>query len=438
MRMEDLILVSVDDHIIEPPELFDRHVSAKYKDQAPRVVEFADGEQRWQFQGQLMPTIASCAVSGRKREELGAEASRFNEMRSGCFDVNARVDDMNANGMLSSLCFPTMPGFAGQLFLGEDKDLMLAMIRAYNDWHVQDWCGAHPGRFIPLAFVPLWDTRLAVEEIRRLAAMGVRSVCLPENPTVFGLPSIHRDYWSPVLEAIVEHEMVVSIHIGTAGPPPYPSLDTPQDWFNAVINLMVANTLADWVFSPVLRKFPQLRIALSEGCIGWVPFMLERLDAAYTNHRFWTYQNLGDLLPSDLVKRHFLFCFHEDAFGLEQRHKVGIDRIAWECDYPHCDSTWPTSPESLWLQVKDFPADEIAKISHANALDFFRFDPFAHVPRDQATVGALRARAAHIDTSEKSIGGGGRHPQLDPELGVLTARAMMNLHAQLSNLEPAK
>jgi len=439
MQMNDMILVSVDDHIIEPANLFERHVSAKYKDQAPRVVTFRGGEQRWKFQDRLIPTIASCAVSGRKREELGAEASNYEDMRSGCYDSAARVADMNANGVLSSVCFPTMTGFAGQLFLDKsDPDLMLAMIRAYNDWHVQDWCGPHPGRFIPLGFVPLWDTDLAIAEIERMARMGVRTVCLPENPSALGLPSIHRDYWLPVLDALVDHDMVVSIHIGTAGPPPYPSMDTPQDWFNSVINLLAAHTMADWVFSPVLRKVPDLRIALSEGCMGWVPFMLERVDAAYDNHRFWTYQNLGELRPSDLIKRHFMFCFHEDQFGLEQRHKVGIDRIGWECDYPHCDSTWPTSPEKLWEQVNSFPAAEIERISHANALDFFKFDPFVHVPREQATVGALRALAAGHDTSERSLGGSGRHPELDPELNVLTARALQNLHEQLNKLEPAE
>jgi len=432
MQMDDLILVSVDDHTIEPPDLFERHVPSRYKDLAPKVVTFANGEQRWTFDGKMIPNIAAAAVAGRKREELGAEASRYSELRKGLYDVHARVDDMNANGVLASLCFPNITGFAGELFLnGQDKDLMLAMVQAYNDWHVEDWCGPYPGRFIPMAFVPLWDPQLAAKEIRRMARKGVRSVCLPENPSAFGLPSVHRDYWSPVLEACTEENMVVSIHIGTGGPPQPPSADSPIDWLNSMINITVASTLVDWTFSPMLRRFPTLTFALSEGCIGWVPFMMERVDAAYRNHRFWTRQNLGDLMPSDIMRRQFLFCFHEDAVGLKNRHDVGVDLIAWECDYPHADSTWPRSPEKLWEEVKTFPREEIDKISHGNALRFFGFDPFQHVPREQATVAALRAQARHVDTREQSLGGG-RAPALDPELNVLTFGTMAKLHAALS------
>jgi len=432
MQLHDMILVSVDDHIIEPPEMFDRHVPAKYKDDAPRVVTYPSGEQRWVFNGSVIPSIAASAVAGRKREDLGAEASRYAELRSGCYVVDARVDDMNANGVLSSLCFPTFTGFAGELFLKcQDRDLALALVQAYNDWHLEDWCGPHPGRFIPLGFVPFWDAKQAVAEIRRLASKGARSVCLPENPSAFGLPSIHREYWSPILEACVESNLVASVHIGTGGPTKAPSPDSAIDWNNAMINMSVAGSMVDWTFSPLIRRFPDLRIALSEGCVGWVPFMYERADAAYKNHRFWTYQDLGDLMPSDIMKRHFLYCFHADPIGLKLRNEVGIDRISWECDYPHCDSTWPTSPEQLWDQVKDFPENEIAKITHKNALDFFDFDPFAQIPREKATVAELRKRALNVDTSEVSLGGG-RKPPVDPELGVLTFGSMAKLHEALS------
>jgi len=234
-----------------------------------------------------------------------------------------------------------------------------------------------------------------------------------------------------VLEALVEENMVVSIHIGTAGIPPYPSLDTPVDWFNSMINMLVAGAVMDWVFSPMLRRFPTLKIAVSEGCIGWVPFMMERADHAYTNHRFWTYQDLHGALPSDIMRRQFLYCFHEDKVGLKNRHDMGVDLIAWECDYPHADSTWPRSPEYLWEIVHGMPRDEIDMITHANALRFFDFDPFRHITRDKATVGALRQLAPHVVTDDQSLGGG-RRPQLDKDLNVLTWRALQDLQKSLS------
>lgn len=441
MNMEDMILVSADDHTIEPADMFEGRVASKFQDRAPRVVNFTNGEQRWTFEGRILQTLAASAVAGRKRDELGAEATRFSELRDGIYLPAARVDDMSANGVLSSVCFPTLAGFAGELFFrGEDKECMLAMIQAYNDWHLDVLCAPHPGRFIPLAVLPLWDAKLTVAEIRRVARKGARTVCLPENPAALGLPSIHRDYWNPILEACIEEDIVISIHIGTAGQFPFPSDDTPMDWWNSMINISVAGSVMDWVFSPLLRKYPQAKFSISEGCVGWVPFMMERADDAYRNHRFWTNQNLGDLLPSDIMRRQFIYCFHSDPIGLKNRNDMGVDLIAWECDYPHADSTWPRSPELLWEQIASFPKEDIDKITHKNALRFFSFDPFKHIPREKATVGALRAAAAHVDTTETSLGenGGGRM-RVDKDLGVLTARSLKQLSTTLSEgLVPAE
>lgn len=433
MQMNDMILVSVDDHIIEPPDVFEGRIPSKYKDAAPKVVTYTNGEQRWVFEGRMIPTIAASAVAGRKREELGAEASRYSELRKSYYDASARVDDMNANGMLASLNFPTLVGFAGEVLLrGKDKDCMLALVKAYNDWHLDVWCGQHPGRFIPLAILPLWDVKEACAEIRRVAAKGARSVCLPENPSALGLPSVHRDYWSPILETCLEEDIIVSIHIGTSGALPFPSLDSPMDWLNSMVNMNVAGSVMDWVFSPLLRRFPTVKLAISEGCVGWVPFMMERADFAYRNHRFWTKQDLGNLMPSDIMRRQFLYCFHSDPIGLKLRHDLGVNLIAWECDFPHADSSWPRSPEDLWESVSDFSRDDIDLITHGNALRFFSFDPFKHIPREKANVAALRALATHVDTQDRSLGGG-RSPVVDPEFNVLTARAVMKLQETLSD-----
>src|SRR5271156_3512432 len=173
MNIEDMILVSVDDHTIEPADVFVGRVPEKYRAEAPRVVNYTNGEQRWVFEGRPMFTLAASAVAGRKRDELGAEAVTYSQLRPGYYDAAARVADMDANGVLSSVCFPTLPGFAGEMFLrGKDKDCMLALVQAYNDWHLDVWCGPHPGRFIPLAVLPLWDSDLAVAEIRRVARKG--------------------------------------------------------------------------------------------------------------------------------------------------------------------------------------------------------------------------------------------------------------------------
>jgi predicted TIM-barrel fold metal-dependent hydrolase len=410
MTMDDMVLISVDDHIIEPPDMFIGRMPERFRDAAPRVARFANGDERWMVEGWAWAGVGSAAVAGRKREELGDEPSRYSEIRPGCWNVDARIDEMNANGTLASVNFSSLFGFSGEkLVSGTDKDLMLALVRAYNDWHLEDWAGRYPGRLIANCILPLWDLELAIAELERIADAGVGVVSFPENPTAFGQPSIHWGHWDRLFAKIVERDMAVAIHIGTSGGLlPTPSLESPADVGVTLLNIKTADAVADLLFSPLLLKFPALRIMMSEGCMGWVPFLRERANAEYRNHRYWTHADLGDLLPSDLLARHFLFCFHEDDFGLSVRHQVGIDQIAWECDYPHADSTWPRSPELLWASLKDFPQDEIEKISWGNAARFLNFDPFAHTSRAAATVGALRAKAGHVDLAP--LPGGGLKP----------------------------
>ena len=374
LTMNDMIMISVDDHLIEPAEMFLGRMPARYKDDTPRVAQYSSGDERWVVEGKAWAGIGPAAVAGRRREELGNEPTQYTDVRRGTFDVDARIGDMNANGTLMSLNFASFPGFAAEKLVGgKDKGLMLAIIQAHNDWHIEDWAGRYPGRLIPNAILPLWDVDLAIQEVQRVAAAGVTVVSFPENPTAFGQPSIHWGHWDPLFAEIVGQDMAVAIHIGTSGGLlPTPSMESPADVGVTLLNIKIAEAVADLLFSPLLLKFPSLRILMSEGCMGWVPFLRERADAEYRNHRYWTHADLGDLLPSDLLARHFLFCFHEDNFGLSVRHEIGIDQIAWECDYPHADSTWPTSPEQLWQSVKSFPAEDINQITHLNAMRFMK------------------------------------------------------------------
>jgi hypothetical protein len=186
------------------------------------------------------------------------------------------------------------------------------------------------------------------------------------------------------------------------------------------VNLVQA--ASDLLWSRIFHKFPGVKFALSEGGIGWIPYFLERADYVYQHHRDWTGTDFGDQLPSQVFMDRTIFCFIDDAFGLENRHHIGVDRICWECDYPHSDSTWPTSPELLSKSLTDIPDDEVNKMTYENAMRFFQYDPFAHIPKDQATVGALRARAADVDVEIK---GSGKAPR-DPSEGPITIVDIIN------------
>src|SRR4051812_45072048 len=212
MNGDDMIFISVDDHVVEPPHKFDGRMPAKYADQAPKVVQTERGDDVWTFDGNTIPNIGLNAVAGRPREEYGVNPTSFEEMRPGCFDIHERVKDMSAGGVLASMCFPSFPAFSGRLFAAAaDKELALATVQAYNDWHVESWCAAYPGRFIPMALPVLWDAELAAAEVRRMAAKGVHSVTFTENPATLGYPSFHEAYWDPLWQALVDENVVLSI-----------------------------------------------------------------------------------------------------------------------------------------------------------------------------------------------------------------------------------
>jgi predicted TIM-barrel fold metal-dependent hydrolase len=423
MNVEDLILVSVDDHVVEPPGMFDGHLPDKYKDLAPKAITTEAGDDVWSYEGQELPNIGLNAVAGRPPAEYGIDPTSFADMREGCYDIEARIADMNANGVLGSMCFPSFPQFCGQLFARtEDKDVALAMVRAYNDWHIDEWCGYEPGRFIPLAIPAVWDPQVMADEVRRVAAKGCHAVTFSENPERLGWPSFHSDHWDPFWAACSDTGTVVCLHIGSSSQMIMTAADAP---INVMITLQPINLVqaaSDLLWSRVFHKFPDVRFALSEGGIGWIPYFLERADYVYQHHREWTGTDFGDQLPSQTFLEKSIFCFIDDAFGLESRHHIGVDRICWECDYPHSDSTWPTSPELLSKSLHGIPDAEVNQMTHENAMRFFQFDPFAHRPREQATVGALRAEAAGVDTS---LRGSGKAPR-DPSEGPITILDIVN------------
>ena len=405
MDVGDLVMVSVDDHVIEPPHLFEGRLPARFRDRAPRLITRGDGTMAWVYEGQELPNVALNAVVGRPREELGFEPTTFDELRPGCYDIHARVKDMDANGVLGSLSFPSFPKFCGQLFMTtKDPEQAAAMVRAYNDWHVEEWAGSYPGRFIPLALPMLWDAEAAAAEVRRLAGLGCHALTFSASPFALGLPTIHTDYWDPLWKACVDVGTVVCMHLGSSSTQPGTSPDAPIEVIYNLTPLSLLDAAADLLWSPAFRKFPELRVAMSEGGIGWIPYFLERADYIYNHSRPWTGTDLGGRLPSDIWNEHVIVCFIDDAVGVEIRHHMNIDNITWECDYPHSDTTWPYAPEMAMKYLGGLPDDEIDKITHLNAIRHFRYDPFAHIPREQATVRALRQRAVGWDIAPRSTG----------------------------------
>ena len=405
MNKDDMILISVDDHIVEPPDMFKNHLPKKYADEAPRLVHNPDGSDTWQFRDIVIPSVALTAVAGRPTEESGLEPQGLDEIRKGCYNVDERVKDMNAGGILGSICFPSFPGFAGRLFATEDPEFSLALVQAYNDWHIDEWCGAYPARFIPMALPVIWDAEACAQEVRRVSKKGVHALTFTENPAAMGYPSFHDDYWTPLWKALCDTDTVLNVHIGSSGKLAITAPDAPLDVMITLQPMNIVQAAADLLWSKPIKDYPDLKVGLSEGGTGWIPYFLERVDRTYAMHSTWTHQNFGGKLPSEVFREHFLTCFISDPVGVALRDRIGIDNISWEADYPHSDSMWPGAPEELWdvLTENNVPDDEINKMTHENAMRWYSFDPFTHISREQATVGALRKAAEGHDVSIQAL-----------------------------------
>ncbi len=391
-------LISVDDHVLEPGHVWQDRVPARHRAAAPRLVRDAEGEA-WVYDGQRMVTPGLGAVAGKRREEFSFEPITYDEMRPGCYDSVARLEDMNRAGVLASLCFPSFPRFCGQVFLeAKDRALALVCIQAYNDRMIDEWCGRAPGRYIPLTLVPLWDPHLAATEVRRTAGKGSRAIAFSENPALLGLPTVQsRDgHWDPLMAACEETGTVICMHIGSSSRRYTMSDESPMlvtmSWAPP---LMIAGAMIEWIFSPVVRRFPGIKVALAEGGIGWMPFFLDRCAQVVEKHRYWigrgdvrhdslsghveVLEEMGVDLEGfsvmDTFRRHIFGCFIDDAHGIRNLDAIGVDNVMIETDYPHSDSTWPHCLEHAQKQLEGLPEDHRYKIMRGNAERLFGFTP---------------------------------------------------------------
>jgi predicted TIM-barrel fold metal-dependent hydrolase len=376
------VIISVDDHLIEPPDLFEGRMPGALAEAAPHVIELDDGRQTWVYEDGLYPNIGLNAVVGRPKDEWSMEPARFDEMRRGCWDIDARVADMDAGGVWASLCFPSLiAGFCGAVFSrSKDKELGLASTRAWNDWHLDVWAGTHPDRIIPLQIPWLADVDVAADEIRKNAERGFRAVSFAEFPAKLDLPSLHTGHWDPFLRACAETGTVVCLHTGSAGWAPIPSPDPPFELFPTLFPANALIAAADWLWSGVCLRFPDLKIALSEGGIGWVVMLSDRVDyvldhsASGAESGHWPAG--AELKPSEVLARNFWFCSIDDPGSVDAViARVGSDHLMVESDYPHADSTWPDTTAVFDTSFGHLDDETRAKIAYRNAAELFRHPP---------------------------------------------------------------
>lgn len=405
-------IISVDDHVLEPPDLLQSRLPARYRDRGPRIArlrvrregarwfEAADGNwcDVWLYDDLFSPLIMLSAAVGF--DHLSFDVTTFDEVRPGAWRQKERLEDMDTNYCDAAICFPnTLPRFCGQTFAErEDKELALLCVQAYNDWMIDEWCAAAPGRYIPLTLIPLWDPAEAVKEIQRTADKGSRSIAFSENFEPLGLPTVNSPtrYWDPVFAAAQECQQVFSIHIGSSSTMYKVASDSPFIANMSLGLIRPAGCLLSWIFGGIFQRFPKIQVALSEGSIGWIPWVLERARQVHDIQGHWVARGIQfegvsegahgkfdssiDLWAIDVYRdyrEHFYGCFIDDATGLRMLDVVGEDNVMVEMDYPHSDSTWPDT-----LKLSKERLDEAAisgevqqKILRGNAEKLYRFSP---------------------------------------------------------------
>jgi predicted TIM-barrel fold metal-dependent hydrolase len=403
-------IISVDDHVVEPPHVWQTWLPEKYREKGPRIErkrwgafvhkagaryvnqEDPDGlwGDAWYFEDRLIyvhkrfVAIPQEAVVDRAdggvesfdRSKMVMEAVTYDEMRKGCWDRDARVKDFELNWCDGSLPFPTFPRFCGQTFYeADDKELGLACVKAYNDWMIQEWCAPSNGINIPLCLIPLWDVELAAQEVQRVADQGCRAICFSELPHHLKLPTIHSGAWDPMFQVCNDNGVTLCMHIGSSSTNPAASPDAPGGVGGTLAFNNSMASLADWLFSTKLITFPKLKLAYSEGQIGWIPYALERADTVWEHHDSW--QHSKERIPeppSSYYYGRIFGCFTADYHGLHSLPEVGEDNICFETDYPHTDTTWPTSKEYAEKMLADFDEKIAYKVLRGNAINMLELD----------------------------------------------------------------
>ncbi len=331
---------SADSHVVEPLDLWVRRLPGHLKERAPRVEEV---EGRWVFLVEGMPPRR---MGGPPPDDTEKDAEKEEErkvatgFRPGGADPALRAADLDEDGVWGEVLYPTIALFG---YMIPDPELRWASARAYNDWLAETFAAAS-ARFAGAAMVPIQEIAPAVDEIERVAGLGLRSVMLPMQA-----PSdapYNNGRYDPVWAAAQAHGMPVSFHVGTGANPVHE-----RGAGGAVINyvevgLGAQRTLAYLAASGVLERFPELHVVMVECGAGWLSWLMERMDEAFHEHAGWVNPKLVEP-PSFYVRRQGHVTFGNDSAGVVNRGFTGVEPLLWASDYPHPEGTWPHTQETL-------------------------------------------------------------------------------------------
>ncbi len=377
------LIIDVDTHITEPADVWTSRVPAKWKDAVPRVEWDGEAkEEAWFLGDKKLSSVGGWSAAGWP-EKFPAHPSSYAEALPATYDATARLKHMDETGVYAEVLYPNVAGFGSQRFLElRDPELMLACVRAYNDFQL-DWISPDPKRFIPIMATPFWDVAAAVKEVERCAALGHKGVLFTATPQDFGLPILGNPHWDPLWSIAQEAELPVSFHIGSGD---LGEVFTEErirvEGFGAAYartscNLFLQNgmQLADLLLSGVLARFPELKFVSIEGGIGWIPFLLEAVDYSFNQAGVRGERPFFDMMPSDYFRRQVYSCYWFEKVAPERLlDLIGVDRIMFETDFPHPTCLYDDVQETVEAGLGSQPEDVRRRILFDNAADLYKVE----------------------------------------------------------------
>ena len=369
-------IISSDDHVVEPMDLWTGRMEAKYRDRAPRIVHQENGEDAWMCEGLRVQGLGVINQAGHRFEspEMVSFGGTIENIRAGGYIPEEHIKDMDLDGVDVSILYPSV---GLQIYTSvPDTELVNACLRTYNDW-VAEFCGSSPRRLKGIAMINLDDVLVGVRELERCAALGFVGAMITVHPPEdrpYDMPE-----YEPLWAAAQDLAMPLSLHIGTnrlGGGDNSGSFENVRPSAFANVDHWVRMSLGHLIFSGVFERYPKLQVGSVEMELSWVPHFLDRIDYTYTQRPPGDYDHryTSDLLPSDFFHRNVFLGFQEDSLGIRDRDIIGVDKILWGSDYPHGESTFPRSREILEEILSGCTEEERAKIAGGNAARVYGLD----------------------------------------------------------------
>lgn len=367
--------ISVDDHIVEPPNLWTDRVDKRWGARIPHVRRNSDGADEWVIDDRVIPLSDVLAI-GAVLPDRAARVKCWEDVPAHVYTPSERLHAMDADGVSTSVLYPMVAGVAGQrLGALSDPDLELACARAYNDWLIDEWTSVSK-RFVAQCVIPLSRPADAAAEIRRAVARGHRGVVMPGNPALVrtGLPHVNESDYDPIWEACQELKVPVCFHAGSTSSmqmPPYKDYSPPIIAALEAMTRPVSSTflLGNLLFSGILTRYPGLKVVFSESTLAWGAYTIESADHQFERQR---YDMAGrDVIPSDLFHRQCYLTGWYDSTGARTRKVIGVENMLWSSNFPQATSTWPNASETIEQCFFGVPQSERQAILVDNAAKLY-------------------------------------------------------------------